>query len=74
MAPKIFPPFNFHCQVKPAPVVAFSVTEPPVQNVVLPLAVIVAVGATTVTVIVPEILLPQELVIKQEYTPAVPAA
>ena len=45
---------------------AFSVTEPPVQMLVLPAAVMVAVGAVlTVTLILLEVMLPQVLVTTQ---------
>ena len=44
MAPVILVPFRFHWYVNPVPVFALNVTDPPVQIVVDPAAVMVAVG------------------------------
>jgi hypothetical protein len=44
VAPEITDPFCLHTYVNPDPVFAFSTTDCPVQNVVAPAAVSVAVG------------------------------
>ena len=56
-------PLRLHWYVNPVPVLAFNITDPPVQMLVLPAAVIVAVGPeVTVTVMTLEVALPQLLV------------
>jgi hypothetical protein len=60
VAPAIFTAFSTHWYVRPVPVFAFSVTDPPVQRFVLPAGVTMAVGGVPVVTLMPlDVVLPQ---------------
>jgi hypothetical protein len=67
-------PLLFHTYVKPAPAGAFNTTFPPVQNVVDPVAVILAVGKVfTVTTVADDVAEQPLTVTVTVYDPAVVA-